>query len=110
MESFGQRVRRRREQLGMSQDELAKKIDVKSGKQTISRWEQDKSEPSLSDVRKLAAALDVTYDWLVDGEESSSNAKQDLPAGYSLVPSDEYIELQRRVIQRQDQEIARQRA
>lgn len=37
-------------------------------KSTVSHWENDKSEPSLTDLEKLSAALCVNQNWLTFGE------------------------------------------
>ncbi len=52
----------------MTQQELAKAIGVTP--QHISAIEQDKRDPSLSSLAKLAEELGVTIDYLVTGKES----------------------------------------
>lgn len=107
MSEFGQRVRQRREGVGMSQEELAKKIALKSGKQTISRWEQGKSEPSLTEAKRIAEALNVTLNWLVDGEDPAPTAMSEPPLGYVLMSSQEVIDMQRKLIKQQAEELER---
>jgi transcriptional regulator with XRE-family HTH domain len=108
MSSFGHRMRERRLELDMSQQALAEKIFLKSGKQTISRWEQDLSEPSQSETLAIADALNVSLDWLMRGitpayvEEPSSE--------YIRMPKDELIDLQRRALKNQQIELDRQGA
>lgn len=66
---FGQRLRNARSASGMSQRELARKIDADSS--YISRLESgDRANPTMSTLRSLADALDVSVSALVDGEES----------------------------------------
>ena len=52
----------------MTQKELAEAIGVTP--QHISAIEQDKRDPSLSSLAKLAEELGVTTDYLVTGKES----------------------------------------
>ncbi len=52
----------------ITQQELAKAIGVTP--QHISAIEQDKRDPSLSSLAKLAEELGVTIDYLVTGKES----------------------------------------
>ncbi|MCD6391193.1 MAG: helix-turn-helix transcriptional regulator [Dehalococcoidia bacterium] len=66
--SIGKRIRKRRQLLEMTQKELAEAIGVTP--QHISAVEQDKRDPSLSSLAKLAEELGVTIDYLVTGKES----------------------------------------
>jgi transcriptional regulator with XRE-family HTH domain len=66
--SIGKRIRKRRQILEMTQQELAEAIGVTP--QHISAIEQDKRDPSLSSLGKLAEELGVTIDYLVTGKES----------------------------------------
>jgi transcriptional regulator with XRE-family HTH domain len=61
---FGQRVKRRREQLGLSVQELADKAGTRY--QTIWRIERgDLREPSIVLAQKIAEALGVGVDYLI---------------------------------------------
>lgn len=89
----------------LSQDQLAQKME-KSGKQIVSNWETDRSEPSISDLRKLAEILGTTASWLIDGGESpQTKVVQEVPPGYVLMPAEEVIEMQRQLIRSKDQTI-----
>ena len=57
-----------RQQRGLTQEELAAVVGVSPS--TVRRWEWGKHEPKLSDIPKLAAALGVTLDELIGGEEA----------------------------------------
>jgi len=65
--SLGQRIRRRRETMKFTQEQLAKAIGLTP--QHISAIEQDKRAPSLHYLAKLAEELGVTVDYLVSGKE-----------------------------------------
>ncbi len=65
--SLGQRLRKRRQTLGLTQQELAEALGVTP--QHISAIEQDKRTPSIPFLAKLAEELGVTVDYLVAGKE-----------------------------------------
>ena len=67
--SIGNRIRKRRLELGLTQGRLAHALGVTP--QHISVVEQDKRAPSLSSLSKLAEELGVTIDFLVTGKETS---------------------------------------
>lgn len=66
--SIGQRLRKRRQALKLTQQELAESLRVTP--QHISAIEQDVRAPSLPFLAKLAEELGVTIDYLVMGKES----------------------------------------
>ncbi|WP_461102192.1 helix-turn-helix domain-containing protein [Spirosoma koreense] len=89
---FGQTLKELRKAKGLSQEDLAEKLGVRSGKQTISNWELGKNEPTLSDIRKIAEVLGTTVGYLVDGENTKPPAVEEPKPGYITVPIEEYVE------------------
>lgn len=65
--SIGDRIRKRRQGLKITQQELAEAIGVTP--QHVSAIEQDKRDPSLARLARLAEELGVTVDYLVTGKE-----------------------------------------
>lgn len=63
--TFGERITYQRKQLKWSQDELAKKIGTSAP--IVGRYERDEIKPSIEVAAKLAAELDVTIDYLING-------------------------------------------
>lgn len=59
----GIRLRSARELRGLTQDELADKIDT--SKNNIYRWEKEEVKPSADFVTKIAQVLGVTADYLL---------------------------------------------
>lgn len=107
MSSFGKRLEIKRKEKRLSQDELAKLMN-KSHRTVVSSWEKDKSEPSLSDIRKLAELLDTTIAYLADGQEANPLTIQPPPAGFilksaeaELKEKEEKLELQRELLEYQ---------
>lgn len=62
--SIGERVRTRREQLGLKQRDLAKKAGI--GESTLSRIETGKREPQMRSLVALAKALGVKLTKFID--------------------------------------------
>jgi len=65
--SIGKRIRKRRQELKLTQEDLASALGLTP--QHISGIEQDKRNPSLSSLAKLAEELGITVDYLVTGKE-----------------------------------------
>ena len=63
---FGEAIKRKREQLGMTQQELADKLFV--SRQTVCRWEGGSRCPDLVMSKRIAMALGVSLDELVSEE------------------------------------------
>ena len=64
--TFGDRVAGAREQAGMSQADLAKRLGVKL--KTMKAWEDDLSEPRANKLSMMAGLLNVSLLWLLSGE------------------------------------------
>ena len=62
--SFGANLKAEREAKGLTQEQLARKLDV--AVYTVSKWEQGSHEPPLAMVRKVAAALGTTAGKLIE--------------------------------------------
>jgi transcriptional regulator with XRE-family HTH domain len=59
VERIGQRIRERREELGLSRDDLARKMPGKTNGNAIYRWERGRHEARPDALEALADALDV---------------------------------------------------
>ena len=71
MTDFGKKVKARREELGMTQEELAEKLGYKT-KSTITKIECGINDPVLSRVSAFAEALNTTISYFMNWEESPS--------------------------------------
>lgn len=74
MTTIGERIRKRREQLGMSQEDLAHKIGYKS-KSSINKIELDVQQLRQSKIKQIAQALETTTDYVMGWDEPPSDAK-----------------------------------
>ena len=70
LKDLGQRIKRRREALTITQQELADALRVSP--QYVSAIEKNKKVPSLALVSELAKQLGVSIDYLASGEEDYS--------------------------------------
>jgi transcriptional regulator with XRE-family HTH domain len=65
--TIGERIRKRRQLMKLTQQELGKALSLTS--QHISAIEQDKRTPSLASLAKIAEELGVSVDYLLTGQE-----------------------------------------
>ena len=70
--TFGDRLVAAREKSNLSQQDLAKRLGVKSS--TIKLWENDNSEPRANRLSMLAGLLNVSITWLISAEGSGVEA------------------------------------
>lgn len=75
--TFGDRMAGAREAMGMTQQELARRLGVKL--KTVVGWEEDLSEPRANKLQMLAGMLNVSIMWLLTGrgEGLDAPAEQD---------------------------------
>lgn len=64
--TFGDRIAAARENLSLSQSQLAKRIGVRES--TIAKWEEDRAEPRANRLQMLSGILNVSLVWLMTGE------------------------------------------
>ena len=80
--TIGLRIRIRRQQLGLSQQELADDVGVSRG--AVSQWEsattESRVDPRQKHHAKIAETLKTSVDWLLTGRDDSI---QDLPPGFT---------------------------
>ena len=81
MSSIGKNLKRLREASGMTQLDLAKRLDYT--KQTISNYETGRREPDIETVGKIAGALNVSIESIIADEDEN---KPDIFSGSSGVP------------------------
>ncbi|WP_455501062.1 helix-turn-helix domain-containing protein [Gemmiger sp.] len=78
--TIGQRVKLRREELGLSQEELAKRIGYKS-KTSINKIELDFRNLTHSKIKAIADALETTPSYIMGwDEEAAEETKKAAPS------------------------------
>lgn len=63
MEIFGQRLKELRTEKYLSQNSIAKKLNVHG--RTVSSWETGRCEPSMANLLKLSEIFEVSVDYLL---------------------------------------------
>ncbi len=78
MKSIGETIANLRKQKGMTQSELAEKMNVTD--KAVSKWERDLSCPDINTISKLADVLDVSVEELLKAKKQdySNNKIKDL--------------------------------
>ncbi len=67
--TFGEKVRAKRKQLGLTQEELSQRINV--SRRIVTSYEADKSRPrGVAAYKRLAVALDVNVNHLLNDDEA----------------------------------------
>lgn len=75
-----ERIKARRKEVGLSQEDLAKRIGLTKG--SISQWEQGGTQPKGENLYKLASALGVTAEWLIHGDKGAASNVARLPSAH----------------------------
>ena len=73
--TFGDRVAAAREQSGLAQKELARRLGVRTS--TIRNWEDDLSEPRANRLSIMAGILNVSMMWLINGQGEGMDSPPD---------------------------------
>lgn len=78
--TIGQRIKEARKNAGFTQRELAEKSGTATG--TIQQYERGVRQPRLEQFQRIAAALDVDVNWLMNGQtlEQRDQAMKDYVA------------------------------
>lgn len=67
---WNDRLRQKREELGITQEELAELLDDAVSWQSISKWERGKTFPTVENLLLLSVRLKFSLDWLFADEFS----------------------------------------
>ena len=67
MNIVGNSIKKLREERGMTQDELAEKLNVT--RQAVSNWETGKTQPDIETLTRLAEIFDVSVERIIYGSE-----------------------------------------
>ncbi|HEY8528634.1 MAG TPA: helix-turn-helix transcriptional regulator [Paenibacillaceae bacterium] len=66
MTTFGKRLKQARGRRGLTQNQVAEMLGIDFT--TLSKYENDKSQPDHQTLRELASMYEVSIDWLLTGE------------------------------------------
>ncbi|MBC3250481.1 helix-turn-helix domain-containing protein [Serratia fonticola] len=88
-ETIGQRIRRRRKDLKLTQATLGARIGVAGG--AVSQWEDDKTAPNGDNLLSLARELGCQPEFILYGENSAANVEP-ARADSRMVPILSYVQ------------------
>ena len=71
---FGEKLQKLRKQNGLSQEQLAEKLNV--SRQAISKWEMG-TIPDMENVVKIGRYFDCSLDYLMNNEMDSESEKDE---------------------------------
>lgn len=74
--TLGERIKRARKILNLTQEQLGEMTDVTSA--YIGQIERDERTPSLKRLKKIAKQLEVSVEYLVVGSKSPAEINEDL--------------------------------
>ena len=72
--TIGERIKNRRNELGMTQEELALQLGYK-GKSSINKIEKGHQQLTQRKIKQIANALDTTTDYIMGWDEQSDRLK-----------------------------------
>lgn len=72
---LSERLREARKRKNYSQEYVAEKVHT--SRQTVMRWENGTSEPSIEIIKKLAELYDVSINYLLEISETSKEGIQE---------------------------------
>lgn len=90
--SLAEKIRRGRRSLDLSQEDFAEKCGV--NRVTVSCWERGKYEPEGETLKRLAAVLGVSTDYLMGRKENKKIAPTEFGEGErKIIPMDNWIKV-----------------
>ena len=69
--TFAEKLKKARNNAGLSQEQLAEKLCV--SRQAVTKWETGKGMPDIENIRAISSLLNVSIDDLLSSEEASMN-------------------------------------
>src|SRR5690625_168254 len=70
--TFGEKLKKARKEAGLTQEELAKRMNV--SRSAVGKWETDKGMPEIENLRLISSMIDVSIDYLLEeGERITFN-------------------------------------
>lgn len=87
--SFGERLKATRKQKGLSQEDLAERLDV--SRQSVTKWETGISYPEIRTLLELACILEKDLDWLFYDEKTDRLKPEMVRSNSAFIENDAAI-------------------
>lgn len=92
MKSIGERIAQKREQAGLNQSELGRRLGLTA--QAVQKWESGKSTPRNAKLQDIAAILGTSVSYLVGDEQDKAPVLSDIDSWDETTPlSDDEVEV-----------------
>ncbi|MEQ8966848.1 MAG: helix-turn-helix transcriptional regulator [Azospirillaceae bacterium] len=75
MDGFGENLRRRARELGLSDSEVARRVGLSANR--YSNYVRNEREPDLATLRKLADVLGISLDSLLNSDKTTKESDRD---------------------------------
>ncbi len=85
-------LKKERKKKNLTLEELSKLIPGTSN-QTISNWENGKSEPDIESLKKLSSIFNTSIDYLVNNKIENNSKIKDIQKKIENLPKDKIVEL-----------------
>jgi transcriptional regulator with XRE-family HTH domain len=93
--SFGQKLKRIRKEKHLNQGQMCELLNMEQS--SYSRYETDKTFPSLDVIKRAAEVFDVSVEWLIRGNSTATNFNN-CTSGVDAVRADNYYAIPKDVI------------
>lgn len=93
--SFGQKLKKIRKEKNLNQGQMSELLNMEQS--SYSRYETDKTFPSLDVIKRAAEVFDVSVEWLIKGNSTSTNF-YNFTNGVNTVRTDNYYAIPKDVI------------
>ncbi len=74
MNNFGERLKTLRQKFGITQTQLAQKLEISSS--AVGMYEQNRREPDSDTIIKLSSLFSVSTDYLLNGKDNSRDVNE----------------------------------
>ena len=75
--SFGEKLKRRREELSLTQEDIGSYISDELSRQAVSKWERDEAYPEVRSLLLLSVKLDMSLDEMFADELANLRRNDD---------------------------------
>lgn len=84
MDGIGRRLQFLRENKGLMQEDVSKKLNV--SRSCVSSWERNRTEPNVKQVYDLAKLFDVSVGYLISGVDDTPSQNTDIRMILEVLP------------------------
>ena len=83
MKQIGKNIKKHRMEKGMTQDQLAEKLNVT--RQAVSNWETGKTQPSIETLTALGSLFGISVEALIYGKTGKMDISPSNTTGFAII-------------------------